>query len=158
MAGVNSDVVAFGQIRNGRIHFHNRRWFDEAIRRFRDGAEVEIEVSRRRATRSINQNAYYFGVVLQLISDYTGYTVDELHDAMKAKFIPKKLAFCDGNGVVQDELVLGGSTRKMTTIEFHDYIEQIRRFAAESLDVNIPDPDEGATGHSSERAGFGWGV
>lgn len=141
MATVASDVVASAVVQHGRLKFHNRREFDEQVRRFRDGAQVEIAVTVRRASRSQKQNAYYWGVVVQIISDHTGYTPDEVHEFLKMKFIPKRLAIQDHNGEVKDEFVLGGSTRKMNTIQFGEFMEECRRFAAETLDCYIPDPD-----------------
>lgn len=141
MAKVTTDVGAHGSIQAGRIHIRNRRQFDDQIRQFREGAEVEVEVTIRRATRSLAQNAYWWGVVVEMISEQTGYTPDEVHEFLKAKFIPKKLAFCDGNGEVVDEYVLGGSTRKMNTLQFGEYMETVRRWAAETLGLNIPDPE-----------------
>lgn len=158
MGGTNSDLVAFGTIQGGRIRFHDRRGFDDAIRRFRDGAEVEIEVSQRRATRSVQSNRWYWGVIVQLISEHTGYTPDELHDVLKMKFIPKRLAICNDNGEVVDEFVVGGSTRKMNSRDFSEYCENIRRWAAETLDIVIPDPDGNQTQRGAELAGHGWGV
>lgn len=143
MASVASDVVASAFIKFGRLHIRNRRYFDEAIRRFRDGSELEVAVTIRRATRSLNSNAFYWGAVIDTISDHTGYSPDEVHELMKMKFIPKRLALQNGNGEVVGEYVMGGSTRKMTNPEFWEYIEAIRRFAAESLDCYIPDPGEG---------------
>ena len=142
MAGVNSDVVAFGTVQAGRIQFFDRRAFDQAIRRFRDDTAVQVEVTARRATRSVQQNRWYFGVILHTLSDHTGYTPDELHDVLKMKFLPKRLAICDGNGEVKGEYVLGGSTRQMSTTDFATYCEDIRRWAAEDLDVYIPEPSE----------------
>jgi len=142
MAGVQSDVIASASVKRGRLHIHNRRWFDEAVRRFRDDQEVEILITVRRATRSIQQNRWYWGVIVQLLSDHTGHTPDEIHDLLKAKFIPKRLAVQDGNGEVVDEYVLGGSTRKMSTAEFGEYCEAIRAWAFEKLDVQIPGPNE----------------
>lgn len=147
MAKVNTDVVAHGSIRNGKLHLRNRRDFDQAIAQFREGAEVEIEVTIRRAARSIKANAWYWGGIIHAISEFTGYTPDEVHEWAKAKFIPKKLAICNGNGEVVDEYVLGGSTRKMNTVEFSEYCESIRRWAAETLDLYIEDPGERSYGH-----------
>jgi hypothetical protein len=141
MAAVATDVVASAVVKNGRLRFHNRRAFDEQVRQFREGAQVEIAVTIRRASRSQPQNAYYWGVIVQVISEHTGYTPDEVHEFLKMKFIPKKLAVTDGNGEIRDEFVLGGSTRKMTTVQFGEFMEECRRFAAETLDCYIPDPD-----------------
>jgi hypothetical protein len=45
---------------------------------------------------------------------------------------------------VCDEFVLGGSTRAMNKNEFYEYVEAIRRWSAETLDVVIPDPESEA--------------
>ena len=141
MAGVNTDVDASSSVKNGHLHFHNRRVFDEQVRHFREGAQVEIAVTIRRASRSLQQNAYYWGVVVQIISEHTGYTPDEVHEFLKMKFIPKRLAVADGNGEICEEFVIGGSTRKMNTIQFGEFMEECRRFAADTLDCYIPDPN-----------------
>ncbi len=141
MAAVNTDVIASACVKNGRLRFHNRRAFDEQVRQFREGAEVEIEVTIRRATRSHQQNRFYWGVIVQVISEHTGYTPDEVHEFLKMKFIPKRLALADSNGEIQGEFVIGGSTRKMNTVAFGEYMTACRQFAAETLDCQIPDPD-----------------
>lgn len=158
MAAVNSDVTAFGAIQGGRLFIRNRRDFDRQLAQMREGSEVEIEVTRRRATRSIPQNAFYWGVLVHILSDYTGFAPDEMHELLKAKFIPKRLSVCDGNGEIKDEFVLGGSTRKMNKLEFGEYMESIRQWAAETLDVVIPDPDPDYREATDELAGHGWGV
>jgi hypothetical protein len=144
MAAVADLVMATATVKAGRLHIHNRKAFDAGVMELRDGWEVELSVKRLRATRSLEQNAYYWGVVVQLLSEHTGYTPDEIHDLLKAKFIPKRLAVCDGNGVITDEIVLGGSTRQMNKVEFGEYMDAIRQWAAETLDVAIPDPDREA--------------
>ncbi len=141
MARVADDVVASGQIREGKLFIRNRREFDRQIAQMKDGWEIEIALTRRRATRSIQANAYYWGVVLHALSEHTGYTPDELHDICKAKFLPKRLAINNGNGEVVGEFVLGGSTRSLNTNEFYEYVERIRQWSAE-LDCYIPDPNE----------------
>jgi hypothetical protein len=141
MSTVSDLVVASATVQGGKLYIRNRRAFDQQIAQMREGWEIELTVKRRRATRSIEQNRYYWGVVVELISEHTGYTPDEMHDVLKALFIPKRLALQDGNGVVQNEIVIGGSTRTMNKLEFGDYIESIRRWAAETLDVVIPDPE-----------------
>lgn len=146
MASVLDEVVGIAQIRSGRLFIKNRREFDYKVRRLDERWMLEVCVKRLRASRSIQQNRYYFGVVLVLISEHTGYSADELHDVLKAKFLPKHLAFSDGNGEVKDEFVIGGSTRKLNTVEFGEYMESIRRWAAEDLDVVIPDPREVSNG------------
>lgn len=106
------------------------------------GKLVEISVKESRRTRSNQQLRWYWGCVLALVSEHTGYTAEELHEYFKARFLPKHVALCDGNGVVIDDRVIGGSTGKLTTKEMGEYCEAIREFAASELNINIPDPRE----------------
>lgn len=141
MASVVDLVVGTGTMRNGRLFIAHRRAFDQQLRQLDERWTLEVLVQRLRATRSVAQNRYYWSGVLGTLSSHTGYTVDELHDLMKMRFLPKHLALTDGNGEVKGEFVIGGSSRKLSTGEFSDYIERIRQFAAEDLDCNIPDAE-----------------
>jgi len=137
-------VTASGIIRHGKLYFHGgRAAFDSAISGLRDGWEVEIEVSRLRATRSQQQNRYYWGVVIAALSRYTGYESSDLHELMKSKFLPKPIGINDENGRIVEAFVLGGSTRQLTTDEFAQYTEDIRRWANITLHLDIPEPEHG---------------
>lgn len=136
------EVYALGRIRNGRLSLDHERAFKQQCSGLDPRWALEVIVKRLRANRSVLQNRYYFGVIIAAIAEYTGYTPDETHDVLKAMFIPKKMAICDGNGEVVNEIVLGGSTRKMNTKEFSDYCDTIKRWAAEELHIAIPDADE----------------
>ena len=136
-----SEYVASGVVTAGRLKVRNWSGLTRALARFRDG-EVVITIARRRATRSAQANAYYWSQVVGLVADHTGHTPDEIHEIYKAKFLPKRLSFADGNGVVVGEFVIGGTTTRLTKTEFYEYVEQIRLWAAEELGVVIPDPDQ----------------
>ena len=103
--------------------------------------DVVVTIEKRHATRSLQANRYYWGVVVHHISEHTGYTPEETHEALKTMFLPKKLAMLGQNGDVQGELVIGGSTAKLNKIEFGDYINRIREWARDTLQVEIPQPE-----------------
>ena len=132
-----------GRIRHGRLRTRNRARFLRRIGRMRDG-EVELIVRRHCATRSAAQNAWYFAGIVTPLAEHTGYDVDEMHQLLKQLFLSKALAVTDGNGEVVGEYVIGGSTRKLNTIEFGEYCERIRRWAGETLGVVVDDPHEAA--------------
>ena len=136
------EIVTTGHVRAGRLEIRRRKDLRDALGRMRDG-EVLITISPKRAARSLQQNRWYWGVIVELLSDHTGYTPDEIHEVLKAKFIPKRLALADGNGEIRDELVIGGSSAKLNKIEFGEFCESVRRWAAEDLGVVIPDPETG---------------
>jgi hypothetical protein len=132
-------ITATGFIEDGVLKVRHRKNFDAALSLWED-REVEITVDRRRATRSLAQNRYYRGVIVELLSQHTGYDQDEMHEVLKAKFLPKRLTFSDGNGEIRDSLVIGGSTVRLTKDQFGEYCESIKRWAA-TLGVVIPDPE-----------------
>lgn len=134
-----SEIVASGTLRNGKVTIRDRGVFEDGLATMPDG-EVFVRVERPRATRSLKQNAFYWGVLIQGLSEHTGYTPDEMHEFLKMKFIPKRLAVAKGNGEIVDELVIGGTTTKLDTIDFTDYCAEIQRWAAEELDLVLEDP------------------
>jgi hypothetical protein len=97
-----------------------------------DGKQVQLSVTRKREKRSSNQNKYYWGVVLPLIAQTTGYTIDESHDAMKMQFLVKRTA----------KVPTTRSTTDLSTAEMEEYLENIRRFAAVELSCYVPIPNE----------------
>lgn len=131
---------ATAEIKGGRLRIRNRRAFDLALQSFTDG-EVAVRVEKRRATRSPQANRYYWGVVVEAFSMRTGYDADEMHAILKAKFLPKRVAITDGNGEIQGDFVIGGSTTKLNVNDFYEYVERVRQWAAE-LGFDIPDPRE----------------
>ncbi len=102
---------------------------------------VTVTVEKRHATRSPAQNAWYFGQIIKRIADYTGYTPDELHEFFKKQFNARHVVIVNEAGQVVREDVIGASTTKLNKVAFGEYCEQIRRWAAENLGLDIPDPD-----------------
>lgn len=134
-------VVANGYIYAGTLKLHKPKVFAASLRKWKDG-EVSIRVEKRHATRSLNQNAWYWSQVVGLVAEHTGYTADEVHEFYKAKFLPRTMNFQNGNGEVVAEFITGGTTTHLNKIEFGEYCEQIREWAASTLDVVIPNPGE----------------
>ena len=130
------EVVLTGRITAGKLAV--RGW--KPFHGWKDG-EVTITIERARATRSELQNRWYWGQILRLLSEHTGYTVDELHEYCKHKFNAKTVCIQDKDGVVVEEERVGISTTKLNRITFGEYCEAIRQWAAQDLGVNIPDPD-----------------
>ena len=73
--------------------------------------------------RSNPQNSYFHGVILPVLSEYTGYSNDEMKGVVKWKFGIK-------------------STAALTTLEFEKFCEDVRRWASAELGCDIPEPNE----------------
>ena len=136
------EYIASGFVKDGKLLVRNKTGYERALAMMRDG-EVLVTIARRRATRSQAQNRYWWGVCIELVSEHTGYTPDEVHELAKQMFLPKKLAVTDGNGEIKGEFVIGGTTTRLNKLEFGEFVARFQQWAAETLGVVIPDPEGG---------------
>jgi len=110
----------------------------------KDGVyQVTIKIRRQ---RSIAQNAYYWGVVCDMVKDglkdagFEGiFTAEDAHEVMKSMFLKRSVYNQDTGEVLAK---FGRSTANLSTIEFIEYIERIIQWAAEYLGINVPYPNE----------------
>lgn len=134
------EYVGAGVIEGGKLRVKHREAFEQSMRQFKDG-EVSVTIARQSATRSEQQNRWYWGVVLKVLAEHTGYTVDEMHEYCKDRFNAKAITIVDANGEVKDEQRIGQTTTRLNKITFGEYCESIRMWAAADLHLDIPDPD-----------------
>lgn len=129
----------------GALRIYNRPLFEEEVRamsRDKDLA-VTIEVKLKRNVRSDVQNAYYWGVVVAMIVERLrelGHDVDRdlTHEFLKGRFLYSELTDPNTGEVMR----IPKKTSDLATGEFMDYLEHVKQFAAETLDLYIPDPNE----------------
>lgn len=132
-----------GSIKDGKISLP-KNMANEMIQAF-DGKQIEVTVRRKRKRRSNPQNAYLWGVVYQTIVNYLNaegdeyYTVEDIHSLMGYSFLLKDTYDPNTGEVIGKRIV---STTKFTTTEMMDYVAQIQKWASETLDLYIPDPNE----------------
>lgn len=106
------------------------------------GKEIEVIFRLKKKHRSDPQNRYYWGVVVEMIRagmKEMGDTVtpDQVHEFLKWRFL-RVSKIDESTGEVLYEYA--GSTAKLKTVEFSEYIEKCCQFAAEMLGVSIPLP------------------
>jgi hypothetical protein len=123
-----------GVVENGMLKVSGRRLFEEALRRFPDGA-VSVRISRARPKRSDGQTRFFHGVVIPLFAEHCGYELDEMKDVLALELIPKEITDMK-TGEVR---VVPGHTSALNTKEFNDLIERAQRLGA-SMGIVIPDP------------------
>ena len=97
---------------------------------------ITITIERSKKIRSNRQNKYYFGVCVDLISEHTGFSREEVHELLKYKFLGLKEIEIGGK-----KEILINSTTKLSTQEFENYLEQIKQWSAE-LGIILPDPNQ----------------
>lgn len=98
------------------------------------GQFCEVVLRKRRTQRSLKQNRAYFGLIVQSVAEFCGYSVDEAHEALAFKFLRI--------GEPDALLPTRRSTTSLSTTEFEAYSAQCKQFAAEELGIYVPDPNE----------------
>jgi len=157
-------------VKEGRMLFHAKEEFLKYLTTIE--GECQLTVKKWYKNRTDRENRYYWGVVVEVLRDFFGYTKDEMHDAVKWQFLKKKV---EGKVPVMEALIaemkkakvpwegqahlvtflspyLDGlyvgvlptieSTATKSTAEFEELMEEIRRWAATEHGVNVPLPNE----------------
>lgn len=123
--------VFLATIQKGKLVFNNPDGFQKYLLKLNDKS-VDVVVRLPRKDRSYKQNRFLWGVCYELISEATGYTREEVHDAMRLMFLKDET-----RGILTLK-----STTSLTTIEMNEYWAKMQQFAAEKLDLVIPDPKQ----------------
>lgn len=101
-------------------------------------------VTPNRKTRSTQQNAYLWGVVYPAVLlglKDAGWEItheEQVHEHCKQAFAAREVINKDTGEV----LSLPSSTARMQTAEFNVYVDKIKAFAQEYLNITIPEPNE----------------
>ena len=121
-----------------------------AAAKISEGEIMTVCLAPEEKKRSTQQNKYLWGVVYKTIVDndpgfFCCDAVDSLrktarlsaaevvHEFCKARFLPA----ADLPGL---QITVAPSTAKLPRKEFQEYVEAIRRWAADELQVFVPDP------------------
>ncbi len=106
------------------------------------GKDVIMTLKIKRNRRSLPQNAYYWGVVIPLVTKAINdlgndFDEEETHEFIKSRFNTKQVEVFDGHYID-----IPMSTAKLDTKEFMAFIERIQQFASTMLSLYIPSPNE----------------
>lgn len=116
-------------VRDGAVSW-DKDAFVSTVRGLRPGRYV---LTLTKETRSSAANAYYWGVVLEIIAKHLGEQPEELHDAFKCRF--------RGREDVTTGLIIPRSTRTDSD-DFWRYVDDVRHWSHTFLGVYIPEPNE----------------
>ncbi len=124
--------------RSGAIVFDNHEKFIEdcASRDKKRGYILLKNESNRKKPKSLQQNKYYFGYVLpELCKELWGdKDIEGMRSALKAKF---RVGIKDGIKYLKSDKL-----SESNTVEWEEYMEDIRRWAASEHSINIKEPNE----------------
>ena len=121
----------------------SRQLLNETLERLPIG-EYTITITPNRKTRSNQQNAYLWGIVYPAVLfglQDAGWEIiheEQVHEYCKQAFAAREVINKDTGEV----LSLPNSTARMQTAEFNVYVDKIKAFALEYLNITIPEPNE----------------
>lgn len=117
-----------------------------------EGKQVEVCIRPRRSYTSVPQHRYYRGVVVAMIGDHLRahgingphggpITDEQVHQMLAQRFLRKTIILDPDTGECMDIVM---STADLPSSAMSEYWDQARQWAAEALDLFIPDPDQAA--------------
>ena len=124
-------MKAFGSLKNGKLILNNDRRFNDNLNIF-EGEEVEIRIKVRTNNRTNEQNSLYWKWI-NIMSEETGFTKEEMHELIKYKFL--KRTSINNNGIEEVKLK---STTTLTVKEFTKLMENILYWSNNTLNINLP--------------------
>ena len=123
---------------NGQLIIKDRYRFRKTLAVFGEHA-LEILIRKQYKPRTRNQEGYYRGAVIPMIAQFTGQNEDVIAGIIEMKFLE----------VVED--VAPGQTERrirrtseLNTVEMNNLIERARKWAWDTFEMNIPDPEKRA--------------
>ena len=145
----DTTLVYQGNVKDGVITLP-KRLRKEVTSAF-EGKNIEVVFKRKRKRRSDNQNRYYWGVVIpeivRAMIDLGNEALQQgntehgelVHEYLKHNLLDNGEEIMGIEGVI---IKLPPSTTKCTTVDFMDFVERVRMWAADNLGVAIPSPNE----------------
>jgi len=114
-------------------------WLKQSI----DGNYL-FTISRVRKIRTGDQNGYLWGCIYPMLYDalldagWEFSTVEQVHEYFRSLKTSTSVVNKHTGEVVE----FPGSTATMDTVTFNSYCDELREYAREYLNVEIPDPDK----------------
>lgn len=99
------------------------------------GKRCTVEIMPEKSKRSIDQNRLYW-LWLNCIEVETGQDKDSLHDYFKFRFLGEKTGYALNH--IYSRVI---STTELDTAQFTVYLEKIRIFVQDELNIYLPLPE-----------------
>lgn len=131
------EITYFGKVSDeGKLTIHDRKGFLKYLIQFA-GKPVSIDVKRKKAKRSNQQNALFHSWI-NLLSEHTGYSFDEMKEIVKYKFL-KVEEINDQTGEV---FIYTKQTSKLNKMEFSDFCFEMQKWCESVFGIKLPLPNE----------------
>lgn len=104
---------------------------------YHEGQDVECIIQKPKDPKTMNQLAYFHGVVAKIASEASGYDMEEVKGLLKGYFLTKYIKAPDGQ-----EVPFVPSLADMKKPDMSNFIEDCIRLIAEHWGAVVPAPGE----------------
>lgn len=117
-------------------------------------SRIKLSADKSRKIRSLNQNNYYFGVIVQACREGVQsewgeeYSTEESHDLLKKECNYKEVASEETGEILR----LPKSTKRLDTLQGEEYYERCRKWIFLWFGITVPLPNEQTALEYYERA------
>lgn len=123
--------------------YYNLKHIDAFFRATGNGSYM-LSITKHRRGRTLNQNEYLWGCVYPILLDglldagWEFTSCEQVHEFFKKMITQDKVVNYHTGEIVE----IPKSTATMDTQQFSTYIDKLREYAEEFLNVSIPYPDK----------------
>jgi hypothetical protein len=135
-------IIEFCEIKSGKLQIDRSKLLQSIA--IMGDCKVKLIIEKLYKKRSNNQNAYYWGVVIEAFCigyfEMTGEMIEkkDAHDTLKEKFSFKEIVNVNTGEITK--III--STAEGDTMEFERYLEKCRDFILEWFNLVVPLPNE----------------
>jgi hypothetical protein len=136
-----TEFAVAGTVKQGRIELADEAGYRKFVKGLAEGLCVTVTVSEEKDIRTIVANRYLWGVCYRDIEKETGQPRELIHAEMCERFLKQQVVYLDkATGLTVEKWYVGGSSG-LSVREFYEFVEKVRLWAAEWLELTIEDPD-----------------
>ena len=124
-------MKSFGIIKNQKLILNNKDQFNKLWVEL-EGKEVVIKIIERNNRRTNDQNSLFWNWI-KILSDYTGYTKEEMKEMISYKFLKRERVDHEG----YTETYLKG-TSTLSKKEFNELMNEVSIWSNTTLNITLP--------------------
>jgi hypothetical protein len=124
----------------GKVRHKNKEDWNKVYKKYEKDCnqrDQTIYASDSYPQRSLDQNAYFHGVIIPILAGHFGYTIKEMKNALAFEFYPEEITTINGEAIT-----VPGRSRDKNTKEMTEIIDTIRHWSMEEHGCYIPEPNE----------------
>ena len=133
---MDREIFYTGQVKGGKIVGIPRKRINEELAYF-EGKHIEVVIRKRKRQRTTEQNNTMW-MYFTMIAEETGYSKDEVYGIVTKLYLTRTKVN-EATGAIYEYII---KTSSLSTVEFNEFFEDIKRFAAQEFNLVLPDPNE----------------